>query len=586
MGKCHCEDKCICPKRGKRGRDGPAGPMGPPGIGDTGPTGPLGGPPGEMGPTGPTGPTGPGLEFLTELVEFDCGSMGIEPSQINTNLIVHPTGDGALIADIPDLTSLGGNCRGINAVDFQLNRTNANQVAFGDYSFIGGGDSNRTTIESVYSVVSGGQNNSSNSPYSFMGGGQNNEILINVSHETSGYNVIVGGLENSIEQLDTSSIYGGFIGGGQENQINSEFGGIVSGVNNIINVSSGNGFIGSGENNKIINSKSSVVCGGVNNEMDGDISFIGGGQNNSITGSTGSVIAGGQYNGIDNCRNSFIGGGNNNTIDNGEFTIICGGAYNGSTGSLNFIGGGNLNKVFGNSSVILGGSENESIGNNTFIAGGFFNYINGSYSSIIGGFSNSIYGENSIVAGNSNTGTTNSLVLGRNCAAQHLNATVISSSDTPSVSFADDTITLRSDGRDGSDYCMRILTLNGDPDIGAYLDGNTNTWQAVSDKNMKKDFIPINHQTTLDKMNNIPITEWKYIRNDKYKYLGPMAQDVHREFPYGNDDDTKLNPLIMNGILFSAIQGLQDTIKQLKGEIQNNKTEINNLKELLLNKNG
>ena len=69
----------------------------------------------------------------------------------DANIALIPTGNGAIIAACPDATALGGDVRGINAVDFQVSRTLATQVAYGDYSVITGGINN--TASGNYSGV-------------------------------------------------------------------------------------------------------------------------------------------------------------------------------------------------------------------------------------------------------------------------------------------------------------------------------------------------------------------------------------------------------------------------------------------------
>ena len=52
----------------------------------------------------------------------------------NINMVVSPKGTGALMLQTPDGTATGGNARGTNAVDLQMSRSGAAQVASGNYS--------------------------------------------------------------------------------------------------------------------------------------------------------------------------------------------------------------------------------------------------------------------------------------------------------------------------------------------------------------------------------------------------------------------------------------------------------------------
>jgi len=71
----------------------------------------------------------------------------------NVNAAIVAKGTGATLAQIPDGSSTGGNSRGIYASDLQKIRTNASDVASGDYSTIPGG--RRCTASGTYSFATG-----------------------------------------------------------------------------------------------------------------------------------------------------------------------------------------------------------------------------------------------------------------------------------------------------------------------------------------------------------------------------------------------------------------------------------------------
>ena len=78
----------------------------------------------------------------------------------NQDLVLSPKGTGAIIAQLPDSTSTGGNKRGVNAVDLQMSRSSASQVATGDYSFVAG---YRSTASGTGAVAIGQTNAASGS---------------------------------------------------------------------------------------------------------------------------------------------------------------------------------------------------------------------------------------------------------------------------------------------------------------------------------------------------------------------------------------------------------------------------------------
>lgn len=130
----------------------------------------------------------------------------------NSDLVLTPKGTGALIAGPkPDGTTTGGNARGTRAVDLQISRGNANQVASGNNSVICGGSNNRSASDN--SAVCGGSTNSSLALRAFIGGGVNNST-------GSGYagnnGVICAGSSNSITGNGNC-----FIGAGGRNSVSA-----------------------------------------------------------------------------------------------------------------------------------------------------------------------------------------------------------------------------------------------------------------------------------------------------------------------------------------------------------------------------
>ena len=88
----------------------------------------------------------------------------------NINAIIgQPKGSGALLAQLPDSAVAGGNLRGGNAVDLQMLRTAAAQVASGTAASIGGGQNN--TAAGAAAAVQGGNGNSISGAYSWCPGG-------------------------------------------------------------------------------------------------------------------------------------------------------------------------------------------------------------------------------------------------------------------------------------------------------------------------------------------------------------------------------------------------------------------------------
>ena len=59
-------------------------------------------------------------------------------AETNIDFVIGAKGNGAILAQVPDGTAAGGNKRGSGAVDLQMSRTGATQVASGPNSFVAG----------------------------------------------------------------------------------------------------------------------------------------------------------------------------------------------------------------------------------------------------------------------------------------------------------------------------------------------------------------------------------------------------------------------------------------------------------------
>ncbi|RTL21654.1 MAG: hypothetical protein EKK55_15650 [Rhodocyclaceae bacterium] len=62
----------------------------------------------------------------------------VSASSTNADFVAQPKGTGAILAQLPDSTATGGNKRGERAVDLQMIRNSASQVASGSRSFTAG----------------------------------------------------------------------------------------------------------------------------------------------------------------------------------------------------------------------------------------------------------------------------------------------------------------------------------------------------------------------------------------------------------------------------------------------------------------
>jgi hypothetical protein len=186
------------------------------------------------------------------------------------DIVLNPKGSaGGILAQIPDGTAANGNKRGQQAVDFQLLRWNANQVAAGNQSAVITGNGNRCASD--YGAVVSGQGNA-----------------------------IGTGIQN-------------FIGSGFSCTINNGANNcaIVSGQSNTVSATGLRAFIGAGFSNTSASTNSFVGAGTSNNvQSTGTHGFIGAGEGNNVAATHGAIL-GGQSNGVWSAYSSILGGGNN-----------------------------------------------------------------------------------------------------------------------------------------------------------------------------------------------------------------------------------------------------------------------------------
>ena len=273
----------------------------------------------------------------------------------NASLVIAPNGTGALVANVPDGNTTGGNPRGTNAVDLQMSRSNLNQIASGSYSFLVG---QSNSAGSAHTVV-GGQSNTASSTGS---------VIFGRSNLSQGDDGVVFGNGNTVGSACSQS-------------------GVLSG------------------NANTVSSARSVICGGqTNTASTGTHATVVGGQGNTSSGQ--HSVSGGQNNVASGGRSTAFG--NTNTVS-GESSLVSG-LQNNVSGTRSFATGYS-NTLSGSHSIAIGwgntvsGDLSGAIGINTSASG---------VSSFAIGQSVSAGGNQSFAQGiSSQTGTANSSAFGK-----------------------------------------------------------------------------------------------------------------------------------------------------------------------------
>jgi len=195
---------------------------------------------------------GGGLTAFTESVNTSGVNSIISANRLiplssttHSDIVIQPKGtNGSILAQLPDGTSTGGNKRGTQSIDLQMNRMSANQVAEGNNGIIIGGYNNR--IRGGSNTIIGGSDNTMNSSAGFSSihdsifctsdGGSYGHHIGGYSSYINGsgpiYSSILAGRDHFMSYADSSVILGG-----QANLMTSgsKFSASLGGANNTNN---------------------------------------------------------------------------------------------------------------------------------------------------------------------------------------------------------------------------------------------------------------------------------------------------------------------------------------------------------------
>jgi len=270
---------------------------------------------------------------------------------------------------------------------------------------------------------------------------------------------------------------------------------------------------------------------------------------------------------------------------------------NALAGGIASLSVGNGTAAIGNYSSALGiytratGSAAQASGTNSFASGSAANAwgnnsgASGDFSTAWGngsratnaqatafGYSTLAGGSNSVAMGFGSVATGDfSFAAGYDAQATNTGAFVWADSTSlyPLGSLSANSMTIRASGG------YRLFSNPGST-AGVTLAPNATSWAALSDKNAKKNFAPINSVEILEKLAAVPVESWNYKweADDATPNLGPMAQDFVQAF-YPGRDDKHITTLEFDGVELAAIQGLN---QKLSDELLHKEKEIGDLK--------
>jgi len=393
-----------------------------------------------------------------------------------------------------------------------------------NYSMIGGGALNSTTI-AQYSTILGGYQNSTTSSYSSLSGSGN---LIGGAPGYD-FDTISGGSANTIPGDSANST----ISGGQQNSIRdnySSYSTISGGSGNTI--SGGTCTISGGKNNSILSSaQSATISGGESNTAARDYSSVGGGFTNNATGLY-STIVGGSSNSISVDRGAIILGGGNNTTA-ADYSLVAG-------RQMNLAATANNSFVWGNSSVALG---TPIAAPNTFL----------------------IYSGN---MGIRDITPAAKLELNGNGSTEDYLAVTSSTTSAPGDIFI-----IKSNGRLGAGQVNPQYPLEFGN--GAYVTATGNFVNASS-RTYKENIFDLTLSAAMDTFTKLTPVQYNYKKENKEQYVGFIADDVP---DLVSDQNRKgLAPMDIAAVLTTVVSHQQKILNQQKQETEVLLKEISELK--------
>jgi hypothetical protein len=116
--------------------------------------------------------------------------------------------------------------------------------------------------------------------------------------------------------------------------------------------------------------------------------------------------------------------------------------------------------------------------------------------------------------------------------------------------------------------------------FAGYFNGNVHINGALtpmSDRNVKRDFAPVNSREVLEKVARLAVQTWAYTNSAGVRHLGPVAQDFQAAFHLGADDKS-IATVDADGVALAAIQGLN---QKVEGEVTALRAENAELKQRL-----
>jgi hypothetical protein len=219
-------------------------------------------------------------------------------------------------------------------------------------------------------------------------------------------------------------------------------------------------------------------------------------------------------------------------------------------------------------------------GNYAFVAG-YQSSVMLSYGVAMGYYANS-NGTASIAMGYRATADSDySIALGQRASTNGFDGAIVISDQSSSDSLeasATNQFSVRAAGG------YRLFT-NATKTTGVSLNAGGSSWNVISDRNRKENFLDVDLEDVLARIRVLPLSTWRYIDEEDrtVRHIGPMAQDWQAAFKLGPDDKT-INMSDLDGVNLAGVKALEARtgeqaaeIAKLKAQALDQSTQIRKL---------
>jgi trimeric autotransporter adhesin len=220
--------------------------------------------------------------------------------------------------------------------------------------------------------------------------------------------------------------------------------------------------------------------------------------------------------------------------------------------------------------VSVGGVDGAAFGSSNTVNGtaGFATGADnscGGFGCVAMGFTNTASGQGSVAIGYRVTADASySVALGHRASANGKTGVFIIG-DQSTTDSIEASVNNQFSARYAGGY--RLYT-NATTTVGVSLNAGGSTWNAISDRNRKELFLPVDGESVLARIRGMPVTTWRYIDEEdrSIRHMGPMAQDWDRAFGFSGDSTT-INTGDFDGVNFAAVKALEERTAQLAARV-------------------